>query len=194
MSSTCRLGDFTLALRGRVAANTDPNADGPRFFGIAEISARGIGSPRYVAADTDLERSVVLADGDVVVALLGKIGEAAVINASAAGSVLGRECVALRVTAPAAVRPAWLCEWMSSEECRFQVSQHATGTTMERLPVRALENFTITVPPLDDQLTVEKLAHRFDHAISATAASLQELKALRAAEMQLALSNLRPRS
>jgi type I restriction enzyme S subunit len=193
MSSTCRLGDYVLSLRGRVAANTEPKADGPRFFGIAEISAHGIGSPRYVAADTDLRRSVILADGDVVVALLGKIGEAAVINASAAGSVLGRECVALRVTAPAAVRPAWLCEWMSSEECRFQISQHTRGTTMQRLPVQALEHFTITLPPLDDQMTVEEIASRFDDAIAATAASLQELKALRVAEMQLALSNLRPR-
>ena len=43
MNSTSRLGDFALALRGHVAANTEPNADGPRFFGIAEISARGIG-------------------------------------------------------------------------------------------------------------------------------------------------------
>jgi hypothetical protein len=193
MSSASRLGDFTLTLRGNVAANTEPNADGPRLFGIAEISAHGIGSSRYVAADTNLERSVILAEGDVVMALLGKIGEATVINASTAGSVLGRECVALRVTTPAAVRPAWLCEWMSSEECRFQISQHATGTIMERLPVRALENFTITVPPLNDQITVEELAHRLDHAIAATAASLQELKALRVAEMQLALSSLRPR-
>jgi type I restriction enzyme, S subunit len=193
MSGTCRLGDFTLALRGRVAANTEPNADGPRFFGIAEISAHGTGSPRYVTADTDLEKSVVLAEGDVVVALLGKIGESAVICASAADSVLGRECVALRVTTPGAVRPAWLCEWMNSEECRFQVSQHTTGTTMERLPVRALENFTITIPPLDDQIIVEELAHRFDQTIAATAASLQELKALRVAEMQLAFSNLRPK-
>jgi hypothetical protein len=194
MSGAPRLGDFTFALRGQIAANTEPNADGgPRFFGIAEISAHGNGSPRYVPADTDLEKSVVLAEGDVVVALLGKIGEATVTNASTAGSVLGRECVALRVRTPAAVRPAWICEWMSSEECRFQTSQHATGTAMVRLPVRALEKFTITVPSLNDQITVEELAHRFDDAIATTSVSLRELRALRVAEMQLALSNLLPR-
>ena len=193
MSSKCRLGDLTLALRGHIAAKTEPSAGGPRFFGIAEISTHGAGSPRFVAADTDLKKSVILSEGDVVVALLGKIGEATVINIANAGSVLGRECVALRVTTPAAVRPAWLCEWMNSEECRFQITQHATGTAMERLPVRALENFTITVPSLNDQIAVEELAHRFDDAIAATAVSLQELEVLRVTEMQLALSNLRPR-
>jgi hypothetical protein len=193
MSSARLLGDLTLALRGRVAANTEPDADGPRFFGIAEISARDAVPPRHVAADTDLENPVILAEGDVVVALLGKIGDATVINGTAAGAVLGRECVALRVTAPADLRPVWLCEWMSSEEFRFQVAQHTTGTTMARLPVRALENFTVTVPPLDDQVRVEELARRFDGAIAATASTLRDLETLRAAEVQLALSDLQAR-
>ena len=165
-TNTRRLGDVTLALRGRVPANTEPHADGPRFFGIAEISARSAEAPRYVAGDADLENSVILVEGDVVMALLGKIGDATVINATAADSVLGRECVALRVTPPADIRPAWLCEWMSSEEFRFQVAQHTTGTTMARLPIRALENFTLTVPPLEAQVAIEELAHRFDAAIA----------------------------
>ena len=189
MSTTHRLGDLVLLLRGNVPANTVDQPDGPRFFGLAEISARGTADPRYIESATELRDPIVLAEGDVVVALLGKIGEATVIGDDAASALLGRECVALRVTNTDVLRPAWLCAWMSSAECQFQVGQHITGSTMPRLSIRALQNFALTVPSVDGQIEVEGLVQRFDAAIGATTRTLRELEALREAELQLAMTD-----
>jgi hypothetical protein len=186
--TTHRLGELTRALRGQVPANTVAQPYGPRFFGIAEISARGRGEPRYVDPEVELRNPVTLEDGDVVVALLSNIGDATVIDADGAGALLGRECVALRITARNLILPAWLCAWMDSTEFRFQVSQHTTGTTMPRLSVRALENFTITVPPLARQVEVDELLRRFDVAIRETATTLHHLQKLRAAELRLVMA------
>lgn len=189
MSSAYRLGNLTHALKGRVPAKPVPDEDGPRFFGIAEISARGRATPRYVAIGSDADDAAVLAQGDVVVALLGNIGDATVVDDTAAGAVLGRECVALRITAPDVLLPEWLCAWMSSEECSSQVAQHTTGTTMPRLSPRALETFTLTLPPVDQQREVAELVHRFDAALAVTTITLQHLESLRASELQLAIAN-----
>lgn len=190
MSSTHRLGHLVTVLKGRDAANTVSDPTGPRFFGIAEISARSATAPRYLPEDLSLEDSVLLHEGDVVVALLGNIGNATLVPRTAEGSVLGRECVALRITSPELVLPAWLCAWTDSQEFTSQVVQHATGTTMPRLGARALENFTITVPPLASQSRLDELVHRFDTAIAAATRTLQQLEGLRAAELQLAIADL----
>jgi type I restriction enzyme S subunit len=188
MSNTYRLGDLVEPLRGRVPANTVPEPEGPRFFGLAEITARGHSTPRYVPRDADLHGAVELEDGDIAMALLGNVGDAAVIDASSAGSILGRECVALRVKRPNVVRPAWLSAWMTTEEFKSQVATHITGSPMQRLSLKALPTFVVTVPPIQKQHEVEGLVHRFDAAIATTATTLQQLQDLRAVELQLALA------
>jgi hypothetical protein len=189
MSGIRRLGDLVTVLRGRDAANTVSDPAGPRFFGIAEISARGGTAPRYLAEDGALADRVLLGEEDVVVALLGNIGNATLVPHTAEGSVLGRECVALRVTSPDVLRPAWLCAWLSTQEFRAQVAQNTSGTTMPRLTPKALTDFTVVVPPLDKQLKIEELVRRFDRAIATTAASLGQLEALQTAELQLEMAD-----
>ena len=188
MSTTQRLGDLVELLRGRVPANTVTEPHGPRFFGLAEITARGNAAWRFVEYDPDIVDNVVrLQEGDIAMALMGNIGDAALIDPSAAGALLGRECVALRVRARNAVLPAWLSAWLTSEEFQSQISTHITGT-MPRLSLNALPNFTVTVPPIKRQRDIEGLVDRFDAAIATTASTLQQLQDLRAAELQLALA------
>lgn len=188
MTKTRRLSDLTTALRGRVAANTTTEPNGPRLFGLAEITDHASRAPRYIDADANPSDLVALEDGDVVIALLGNIGRAALIDAATAGTILARECVALRITAPEALRPPWLHQWTRSHEFTSQVAQHVTGATMPRLTIRALEGFTITPPPVTEQLAIEALANHFSEAIAATASTLRQLEDLRDAELQLALS------
>jgi restriction endonuclease S subunit len=189
MSTTYRLGELMRTLRGRVPANTVEDPVGPRFFGIAEISARGRSAPRYIERGTEqLEDAAILEEGDVVISLLGKIGDATIVDAAAAGAVLGRECAALRVVAEDVLLPAWLSAWTASDEFRSQVARDTSGTTMPRLSTRALENFTVTVPSLDRQGEIDGLVRQLDTAIATTATALQQLEALRVAELQLAMA------
>src|SRR4051794_10554600 len=107
MTGTHRLADVARVVRGRAAAHTVPESEGLKLFGIAEITARGHGTPRYLEHGAEVDGPTV-AEGDVVVALLGNIGDAALVDASNAGAVLARDCAALRVPVPNTVRPAWL--------------------------------------------------------------------------------------
>ena len=191
MNRSRRLSELTIALRGRTAATTVSEPAGPAFFGMAEIAARAAETTRYLSPEVDLDGAVLLETGDVVVALLDKIGASAVINAQTAGSVLGRECVALRITSPE-LRPAWLSEWTGSAEFKSQAAQHVGGTTMPRLPLKALWSFSVTPPSVEDQVALEELANRFDAAIATTATTLHDLQRLRAAEMQLVLAKTQP--
>jgi restriction endonuclease S subunit len=186
MSATRRLGELATALRGRTPANTVSEPDGPPFFGMTEITSRGRGTKRYVSPETDLEGAVFLQEGDVVLPLMESGATPVVITAETAGAVLGRECAALRVTSRD-LRPAWLSVWVASDSFKFQVAQHVAGTTMPRLPLKALQGFAITLPLLEEQLALEELAQQFDAAIAATAKTVEELEKLRAAETQLAL-------
>jgi restriction endonuclease S subunit len=188
MNPTRRLTEITIALKGRTPANTVFEPAGSAFFGIEEITAHVAVPTRFVPPGTDLDGAVFLEEGDVVVALLGRIGAAALISTQTSGAVLGRECVALRIATPD-IRPAWLCEWFGSDEFRAQAAQHVSGTTMPRLPVKALSQFAISPAPVEDQAALEELANRFDVAIATTTKTLEDLQSLRAAEMQLALES-----
>jgi hypothetical protein len=191
MNRTHRLSELAIVLRGRTPANTVSEPAGPPFFGMEEIAARAGEATRYLSPEVDLDRAVFLEKGDVVVALLDKIGASAVINAQTAGSVLGRECVALRITS-SELGPAWFSEWTGSDEFKSQAAQHTSGTTMPRLPLKALWGFKMTLPSLEEQRALEKLANRFDAAIATTAKTLDDLQDLRAAEMQLVLAKTQP--
>ncbi len=185
-----RLGDLATVFKGRVAAKTVADGDGPRFFGIAEISAHGATAPRYVDPVADLDEAVFLQPGDIVVALLGDIGNAVMVNERAAGAVLGRECAALRVTAAGHVLPSWLYAWTASQEFKSQVMLHTSGTTMPRVSTRAIEDFTLPLPSLDRQRELEQLVDRFDAALTATATALQHMEELRTLEMDLAVAEV----
>ena len=113
MTSMVHLGDVAEILKGQVPAKVSDDGDGPRLFGIAEISGH---APRVLEPGTSLERAVYLRTGDVVVALLGErgLGATALIDGRADGTVLARECAAMRVSTPSLLS-TWLYAWTKSE-------------------------------------------------------------------------------
>ena len=95
----------------------------------------------------DLERAFILQKDDIVVALLGKLGQAAIVTAEAAGSILGRECAAIRVKdGEQRVAARWLFAVLRSSQLRDRAQAAASGATMPRLNIKSLADFTIPMP------------------------------------------------
>lgn len=193
------LGDIATVLRGTVPAKPTDSDDGVPFFGITEITAGGTGDLRRVdlGGDAALKARkstdagggpVAVQSGDVVVALMSNIGQAALVSPRHAGAVLGRECALIR---PAdEVTGAWIYAWTQSTQFRDQVTRHTSGSTMPRLSYRALADMVVPVPPDDQQLRAEQLLADFDDALRKIDAVRAYLTELRTLELELLLGEL----
>ncbi len=191
MTGHLQITDVAEVLRGTVPANTVDGRSVDRwFFGLAEITNSGIVT-RSPEPGTDLSSAIALETGDVVVALLGKLGEVAVVTEDAAGSVLGRECAALRLKGGEdRLDPRWLFVAMRSAQVRERARLAATGSTMPRLNVRTLGDFTIPVPPRETQLRILERLDALEEAIHAQAQLLGSLNRLLDAEIELSVATV----
>lgn len=187
MTTHVRLRDVARVFAGTVPAKTDDTPGQPEFFGIAEISAEGAAPLRYVEEGTNLDKAVFLETGDVVIALLGDVGHAALVDDEHSGAVLGRECAALRVNDSTILRPIWLYAWARSAVFKSLAQAMATGATMPRIRTRAIEEFEVPLPPLRQQDKLADLMAHFDSAISTTSGALFELHELRRIEIERAV-------
>lgn len=183
------LGDLAEVIRGAAPAKPTDQDTGRPFFGISEISAGGATPQRFVAADDVPPGAHTLVHGDVAIALMSNIGASALITARHAGAVLGRECAALR-SRTADISGSWLYVWTQSADFQQQAERHVSGTTMPRLSLRSIPDFTLPVPDLDTQLEVQGMLDDFDDAISKAGRVLAELTELRRIELELILTDV----
>jgi Type I restriction modification DNA specificity domain len=184
MTPPTRLGDVAEVVNGRIPAKTVDTGDGPRFFGLAEISGHPL---RVIEPGIDLKQATYLRAGDVVVALLGDLGASAIVDADDAGAVLGRECAAVRITAPGLLLPSWLYAWTKSQHFQDQIAGNASGTTMPRVTSRALADFSLPIPPRSTQEQLEATTHCLDVALRSTKDLIRNVEDLRQAEVDLAI-------
>ena len=181
--------EVATVLRGTVPAHASAESEGPAFFGIAEITAKGRGPVRRVSAD-GVDRSTSALDrGDIAIALLGDVGESALVRESHEGALLGRECAALRPRLER-VTSGWLYVWTQSRDFKDQVEAGTSGSTMPRLSVRLLSEFTLPLPSSIAQQRVEQELVQFEEAISITEAMLTYLRELWQVEVELAFARL----
>lgn len=183
------LGDLVDVVSGAVPAKPTDDLHGVPFVGIAEISAGGAASPRHVGVDDVPPGAARLQIGDVAIALMSSIGSSLLIRDRHEGAVLGRECAALRTRTPE-VTGSWLYVWTQSEDFAHQVERNVTGTTMPRLNRRALSEFTLPLPDLEQQLKAQVLIADFDEAIAKTGHVVADLTELRRLELQLLIAEL----
>ena len=186
---TLRFGDVAHILRGTVPAHASEQGSGHRFFGIAEISAGGAVT-RRLEADVDVgPYPVILLEGDIVLAQLGKPGSSVLINQQSAGSVLGRECLAIRLKqGDRQLSVEWLAAYLRSDRVRMQLEAATSGTTMPRLNPKQLADFELTVPSLSDQNRIVRRLSFVGAALNDQRQLLASLELLYTAEVELAIA------
>jgi hypothetical protein len=190
MSSELRIDEFAEVLRGVTPSKTTLGPDGPPFFGLHEITQGGLAG-RFVESEVDLDEAIFLQPGDVVIALLGNIGDAAVVNEEAQGAVLGRDCGAIRLrSGEDRVPPQWLRIVLQSEPLRERIQSMTTGTTMSRLNIKFLASFSVPVPTADQIRKFADRVEKIEVAIQEQRNLVTKLTALRHAEIELLVSDL----
>jgi restriction endonuclease S subunit len=188
MTGYLTIGEVAEICRGTTPANTTEHYTGIGFFGLAEISNGGRVS-RSPELAPDMDRAVTLREGDIVMALLGKIGQVAFVGGFAAGSVLGRECARIRVRSnDLGITPQWLYIALRSTDLRDHAESLATGSTMPRLSTMALAEIPFPAPPPGEPDAIGNRLSKIEEAITANERVVSALKALRAAEIDLTLS------
>ncbi len=181
-----RLSEVADVLRGTVPATTTPEPTGPKFFGLAELSDRSLTQVRYLDPDIELGRAVYLQTGDIAVALLGRLGESALVRDERAGSVLGRECAVIRLRPhEEAITPPWLYAWTRSSAFDHVVATSTSGTTMPRLSIRGLRECSVPLTELDTQQRLADRLGKFEDALELTQHVTMKLERLRQIEIDL---------
>lgn len=191
MTRWIELGELAEVRRGTTPAKTVGLDDGPGFFGLAEISQGGIVT-RQPEPGLPLEDAVEVQPDDIIIALMGKLGDSAVALDSA---FLGRECAAIRLRANEdRISPRWLSLALRSRTSRDRLQRHARGSTMPRLPIRRIMELPIPVPSIPQQRRTLERFDIIDAAVRAQSNLLVALNELYDAEVELAIADDQPAS
>ena len=164
------------------------------LFGLTEIATRGNAPQRFVERSVLLESKTVLLDpGDVVVALAGAVGHSAVVPPSLAGSVLGKDCAALRST-DHRVTSQWLSAWTKSADFAQQVDRELARSATPRMGIGTLGELMVPVPTDDagraDLLRVSDIKSSFDSAEAEVVALQTHLQTLVVAQLGIEFARI----
>ncbi|MEU7132087.1 hypothetical protein [Streptomyces sp. NPDC046261] len=85
--------------------------------------------------------------GDVVVVLVGRVGEAAVIKAHQAAWNVARSVAVVRCSDPGLAE--WLRVWLAMPPARAWCAENASGTVQQTLSLAALRRMPVPLPPVE---------------------------------------------
>jgi restriction endonuclease S subunit len=183
------LSDIAYVTRGEIPPKADRVTQGDLVFGLAELSESRQGERRYVDQDAGVRGKPRTQLDDLVVALAGDVGLAALVSSDYSGALLSRDCAAVRLQpGVVSLTPQWLYAWSQSAAFRSLIDRGMTGASVPRLSMRALERFVVPVPPIETQRTFAEILRAFDAAIGETRESLDLLEQLRAMELDVAIA------
>ncbi|MEU7468152.1 hypothetical protein AB0A94_06240 [Streptomyces sp. NPDC044984] len=156
--SMARLGDLpTAQVIGygvtRPGPHTDDGVPMIRSADIQEGRLRG-DEPRRIALQVhEANLRSRLQAGDIVVVLVGRVGEAAFVGTEFHHWNASRTVAIIRISEPD--EAAWLNLWLGSPAVRAWCERHATATTLQRtLSVTALRKLPVPIPPSELRASV----------------------------------------
>lgn len=187
-----RLSEVATIVRGTARPKAMDLGAGQPFFGIDQILEGGNGPMTLVEPGNRRDITTVRA-GDVVIALVDRVGLSVLVTSRHAGAILGSGCVAVRPSGPQ-VNGAWIYVWTQSSQFRSQVGLRTIARTKTlRLSHRTLSDMTIPLPPTDCRtqqlLQAQQFVARFDSALLGVAELQSQLLQLRSHEADLILAN-----
>ena len=149
---------------------------------------QGRGAPkRYVDVTESFRESrpVLLEPGDLIFASLDRGHQTLVIDEQV-GAVLGRDCLLVRLKPNSGFSPEFIGAWTETEDFRRQVSRYVSGTTMPRLTQKALDLAVVPQLTPAQMRDIVELRRDFAAALHSAEEAVEQLRALRSVEMEVA--------
>lgn len=106
----------------------------------------------------------VLAEGDVIIALRGVIGRAALVPRSLVGANLTRG-VALLACANKKMDSRFMFQSLGCQHVRREIMHGVNGTGLQEIPITNLRQVRLPVPPLTEQRKIADILSTWDEAL-----------------------------
>lgn len=181
------LGEVCQVTRGAASPASDEAVSKVRLVGGREIRTGRADEPRH-AADDSSPKAVRLEAGDVVVVLDGTPGTTALVGSDLAGAMLGRDCALVRASTSGVSGP-WVYAWTMTDEFVENVARSTAGSTMSRLGVSRLAEFTLPVPTENQMAEAAAVSTELDRAVREAQNVVDVLGELRRVELQLIIDD-----
>jgi type I restriction enzyme S subunit len=171
-----------------------PNVDdGVPIIKGGDVSPERLRLDRLSRTTFEIESGYVrsrVRGGDLVYAIRGSIGEAAMIPLELEGANLTQD--AARVAYTPATHGPWLLQALRSVAVFAQLEAGALGATIRGINIRDLKRASIPVPPRDEQRGIANLLERemgkIDTLVSKVQDAIDHLKELRTALISAAVT------
>lgn len=129
----------------------------------------------------------VLAEGDVIIALRGEIGRAALVPKALEGANLTRG-VALLACAPEKMDPRFMFQALACQHVRREIMHGVNGTGLQEIPITNLRQVRLPVPPLPEQRKIADILTTWDEALTQLDALIEVQERRKKALMQQLLT------
>ena len=131
-------------------------------------------------------KRTLLREGDVVIALRGKIGAVAVIQPDLAGANLTRGVALLSISRN--FDSGYLSQYLSSSAGKSAIERNLNGSALQEIPIAALRKLPAVAPPLPEQRAIAVALGDVDALLARLDAFIAKKRDLKQAAMQQLLT------
>ncbi len=176
-----------------VVQTGDPVANGVPCVRVVDLAS---GKPDRAAMITTSQKisasysRTVLAAGDVIIALRGEIGRAALVPKALEGANLTRG-VALLACAPKKMDPKFMFQSLACQHVRREIMHGVNGTGLQEIPITNLRQVRLPVPPLPEQRKIADILTTWDEALTRLDALIEAQERRKKGLMQQLLTGRR---
>lgn len=137
---------------------------GPRVYGQQEVIANDFDVTGYRISEekfSDMSRYQVY-PGDILITVMGTIGEVAVVPPSAESGIINPRLVRYKID-DSVLLPEFVKVVLESDGAQAMLQQRSNGSTMEGLNMKILGNLRLPVPPISEQEEILKSIQQSSH-------------------------------
>lgn len=151
-----------------VVQTGDPVADGVPCVRVVDLASGKPDRDAMITTSQKISASysrTVLAEGDVIIALRGEIGRAALVPKALDGANLTRG-IALLACAPKKMDPRFMFQSLACQHVRREIMHGVNGTGLQEIPITNLRQVRLPVPPLPEQRKIADILTTWDEALA----------------------------
>ena len=160
-------------------------SNGIRCVRVVDISGGRVNTTNLITTSKEISatyKRTILAKGDLVIALRGKIGELAVIDEELVGANLTR---GVALIAPINKHDSgYLCFALSSPQGKYIFEKNLNGSALQEIPIATLRKIPVALPPLSEQRAIAETLGDVDALIGSLEKLIAKKRALKQAAMQ----------
>jgi type I restriction enzyme S subunit len=164
-------------------------SDGVRCIRVIDITNGYVNPENLITTSEAISlayKRTILSEGDIVIALRGKIGEAAVIEEELAGANLTR---GVALIAPQDCYDSYyLQQYLSSFHSKKIFEKNLNGSALQEIPISTLKEIPVPLPPPPEQRAIAAALADVDGLITALDRLIAKKRAIKQATMQQLLT------